>query len=166
MHAVYYAGSYTISNQPINLKPWSEDFDFSKEFPSEIPLWVKFPNLPMNCWGSKSLSRIASVLGTPVFADECTTKQTRISFARMLVEINVSRPLPDEITVIDPKGKYFQQHVIYDWKPYFCGVYQVVRHKCREKEKGDNQKDAQHKRNRNNKLLHKNGDTKVMCKQL
>ncbi|XP_019230577.1 PREDICTED: uncharacterized protein LOC109211493 [Nicotiana attenuata] len=149
MHAVYYNGPYTISNRPIILKPWTTDFDFSKEFPSEIPLWVKFPNLPMNCWGSKSLSRIASVLGTPVFADECTTKQSRISYARMLVEINVSRPLPNEITVIDPKGKYFQQQVTYDWKPNFCGVYQVVGHKCREKDVDDGQKEVQHRRKRN-----------------
>lgn len=140
---------YTISNRPIILKPWTADFDFSREFPTEIPLWVKFPNLPMNCQGSKSLSRIASVLGTPMFADECTTKQSRISYARMLIKINVNRPLPDEITVIDPKGKYFQQHVTYDWKPEFCGVCQVVGHKCREKDVGDDQKDVQHRRKRN-----------------
>ncbi|XP_019265997.1 PREDICTED: uncharacterized protein LOC109243506 [Nicotiana attenuata] len=153
MHIVYYAGPYTLSNRSIILKPWTTDFDFSKEFPTEIPLWVKFPNLPINCWGSKSLSRIASALGTPVFADECTTKQTRISFARMLVEINISRPLLDEITVVDPKGKYFQQTVTHDWKPEFCGVCQVVGHRCREKGKEDNQQDAQRKRKRSNKAI-------------
>ncbi|KAG5594739.1 hypothetical protein H5410_035971 [Solanum commersonii] len=75
----------------------TEDFDFDKEFPTKIPIWVKFPYLPMNCWGCDSLSRIASAIGIPMFADECTTKQTRISFARMLVEVDVTKPLPEEI---------------------------------------------------------------------
>ncbi|KAH0686275.1 hypothetical protein KY289_017033 [Solanum tuberosum] len=86
MQEVFYNGTYTINNKPIILKPWSIDFDLSKEFPMEIPLWVKFPNLPMTCWSKNSLSRIASAVGKPVYADECTAKQTRISFARMLIE--------------------------------------------------------------------------------
>nr|XP_033516922.1 uncharacterized protein LOC117281193 [Nicotiana tomentosiformis] len=109
MHDVFYVGPYTINNRPIILKPWTIELDFIKEFPTDIPLWVKFPNLPMSCLSSKSLSRISSVLGTPLYADECTTQQTRISYARMLLEENVSRTFPDEITVIDPKGRKFQQ---------------------------------------------------------
>ncbi|KAG5570618.1 hypothetical protein H5410_060384 [Solanum commersonii] len=60
--------------KPIILKPWSIDFDLSKEFPTKIPLWVKFPNLPMTCWSKDSLSRIASTVGKSVYADECTAK--------------------------------------------------------------------------------------------
>ncbi|XP_070034451.1 uncharacterized protein [Nicotiana tomentosiformis] len=128
--AIFYVGPYTINNRSIILKPWTPEFDFSKEFPTNIPLWVKFPNLTMSCWSSKSLSRISSVLGTPLYADECTTKQTRISYARMLIEVNVSRTLPEEITVIDPKGRKFQHHVTYDWKPMFCDKCQIVGHSC------------------------------------
>lgn len=71
------------------------NFDFNKEFPTTIPLWVKFPKLPMSCWGKGSLSRIASVIGVPIYADECTAKQTRISYARMLIEVNITQLLPD-----------------------------------------------------------------------
>ncbi|KAH0682372.1 hypothetical protein KY289_020124 [Solanum tuberosum] len=45
--------------------------------------------------------RIASAIGIPMFADECTTKQMRISFARMLVEVDVTKPLPDKINDMD-----------------------------------------------------------------
>ncbi|KAH0773896.1 hypothetical protein KY290_011033 [Solanum tuberosum] len=89
MQEFFYNGPYTINNKPIILKPWSIDFDLSNEFPTEISLWVKFPNLPMTCWSKDSLSRIASTVGKPVYANECTSKQTRISFARMLIEDNV-----------------------------------------------------------------------------
>ncbi|XP_019251250.1 PREDICTED: uncharacterized protein LOC109230181 [Nicotiana attenuata] len=127
---ILYAGPYSIANRPIILKPWTPDFDFTEEFPTDIPLWVKFPKLPMSCWGMRSLSRIASVLGKPIFADECTTKQTRVSYARMLIEINVTKELPSEIWVMEPNGKKFLQDVIYDWKPSFCEKCQTVGHKC------------------------------------
>lgn len=79
MDTILSTGPFSINNRPIVLKPWSANFDFSKEFLAEIPLRVKFPNLPLNCWRLGSLSRITSALGTPLLADECTTKQTRIS---------------------------------------------------------------------------------------
>ena len=53
------------------------------------------------------MSRIASAIGVPLFADECTTKQTRISYARMLIEVNVTKPIPQQITVMDPNGRTF-----------------------------------------------------------
>ncbi|XP_060182758.1 uncharacterized protein LOC132612661 [Lycium barbarum] len=98
----YYSGPYTINNRLIILKPWSMDFDFNAEFPTQIPLWVKFPHLPMSYWGKDSLSRVASLIGVPIYADECTTKQTRITYARMLVEVNITQTLPDEVIVLGP----------------------------------------------------------------
>ena len=112
MNEVLYSGPYTISNRPIILKQWNPEFDFGAEFLTEIPLWVNFPKLPLNCWGAGSLSRIASAIGVPIFADECTTKQTRISYARMLIEVNVTKPIPQNITVMDPNGRMFMQDVV------------------------------------------------------
>ncbi|XP_009624495.1 uncharacterized protein [Nicotiana tomentosiformis] len=117
---IFYVGPYIINNKPIILKPWTADFDFSVEFPTEILLWVKFPKLPMSCWGEVSLSRIASALGKPVFADECTTKRSRISYAGMLIKVNATKALPTKIAGMDPSGKVFQQSITYDWKPKFC----------------------------------------------
>ncbi|KAK6803885.1 hypothetical protein RDI58_001669 [Solanum bulbocastanum] len=74
----------------------------------------------MNCWGCDSLSRIASATRIPMFSDECTTKQTRIYFVRMLAEVDVTKPLPGEINVMDPTGKIIVQGGKYDWKPIFC----------------------------------------------
>nr|XP_016509258.1 PREDICTED: uncharacterized protein LOC107826745 [Nicotiana tabacum] len=130
MNEILFSGPYSIRNRPIILKPWTPAFDFSQEFMTEIPLWVKFPKLPMSCWGCGSLGRIASALGKPLFADECTTKQTRISYARMLIEVNVSKPLPDTIVVMEPNGKKFQQEVVFEWKPQFCTQCLTISHIC------------------------------------
>lgn len=112
------------------MKQWSSDFDFENEFLTEIPLWVPFPKLPLNCWGVGSLSRIASAIGVPLFADECTTKQTRISYAKMLIEVNVTKVIPQKITVMDPKGGTFLQQVELEWKPQYCDKCQQIGHQC------------------------------------
>ncbi|KAK6782209.1 hypothetical protein RDI58_020005 [Solanum bulbocastanum] len=113
-------GPYSINNRPIILKQWSPNFDFGSEFLTEIPLWVTFPKLLLNCWGIEFLSRIASAIGVPLFADECTTKQTRIAYARMLIEVNVTKKIPQQITVMDPSGETFTQQVILEWRPQYC----------------------------------------------
>ncbi|XP_019070681.2 uncharacterized protein [Solanum lycopersicum] len=132
MNEVLYLGPYTISNRPIILKQWSAEFEFGEEFLTEIPLWANFPKLPLNCWGDGSLSRIASAIGVPLFADECTTKQTRISYARMLVELNVTKPVPEKITVMDPNGRTFMQDVVMEWKPLYCDKCQRIGHQCQD----------------------------------
>lgn len=123
---ILYSGPYSINNRLIILKPWTADFNFNEEFPTEIPLWVNFPQLPMNCWGPKSLSMIASALGIPMRAYEYTAKQKRVSYAIILIEINVTTTLPDEITVMDPNGRTFQHAILYDWKQLFCEKCQVI----------------------------------------
>ncbi|XP_070018841.1 uncharacterized protein [Nicotiana sylvestris] len=65
----------------------------------------KFPNLPLNLWSNQALSKIGSGLGKPLYADACTTIVERISYARVLIEIDVTKPLPEKIKLYDPKGK-------------------------------------------------------------
>jgi len=85
---------------------------------------------PLNCWGEDSLSRIGSILGVPLYADECTTHQYRISFARLLIEMDVTKELPKEVQIEDVHGKVFKQQVMYDWTPPFCGKCKMVGHDC------------------------------------
>ncbi|XP_070039159.1 uncharacterized protein [Nicotiana tomentosiformis] len=72
---------YTINSKPIIIKAWTPIFNFYSKVLQTIPLWVKLPNLPLSCWERETLSRIGSGLGVPVYADECTTKVERISYA-------------------------------------------------------------------------------------
>ncbi|XP_019241257.1 PREDICTED: uncharacterized protein LOC109221251 [Nicotiana attenuata] len=131
---VLYGGPYTINNRPIILKKWSLDVEFDTAFLKEIPLWVSFPNLPMAYWGKESLSRLGSAIGVPLFADECTANQSRISFARMLIEVNITKPLPTGVTIQDPSGKMYKQVVRFEWQPEFCSDCQQLGHICKRNE--------------------------------
>lgn len=114
---VLYSGPYTIRSKPIIIKAWSPNFNFDTKVLQTIPIWVQLPNLPLNCWSMDSLSRIESDMGISIYVDECTTKIKRISYARFLVEMNITKPLPHSIKVMDPTWKIFEQHIEYDWVP-------------------------------------------------
>ncbi|KAK6773868.1 hypothetical protein RDI58_029107 [Solanum bulbocastanum] len=91
---VLYSEPHFLNNRPIIVKVWSPEFDFNKEVLQTIPIW-----------SMDSLSRINSGLGEALYADECTTKVDRISFARVLIEMDVARELPRKLKVEDPNGR-------------------------------------------------------------
>ncbi|KAK6782204.1 hypothetical protein RDI58_020000 [Solanum bulbocastanum] len=55
---------------------------------------------------------------------------SRISFARILVEVDVTRPLPKTIKIHDPKERAMEKQIWYDWKPVFCQKCLKVGHSC------------------------------------
>lgn len=94
---------------------------------------MKFPKLPMNCWGTNTLSKMASTIGNSLFVD--TTKQTRVSYARILIEVNVTKKLLTEVTIKDTSGRQFQQHIEFEWRPAFCAECLQIGHDCSKKKK-------------------------------
>ncbi|XP_049399751.1 uncharacterized protein LOC125863797 [Solanum stenotomum] len=117
---VLYLGPHLLNNRPIIVKVWNPKFDFNKEVLQTVPIWVKYPNLPLNCWSMDSLSRIRSGLGEPLHADKCTMKVDRIAYAQVLIEMDVARELPKKLKVEDPNGRMFEQVVQYEWVPEYC----------------------------------------------
>lgn len=115
-----YEGPYTIASRPVIVKEWSADFCFEKEVLKEIPLWIRLPNLPLTCWSPDSLSHIGSVLGRPICADECTSQQTHISYARLLIEVDITQPLVHKVQIEGGNGVMAKQQVLYEWVPMFC----------------------------------------------
>ncbi|WMV29743.1 hypothetical protein MTR67_023128 [Solanum verrucosum] len=128
------SGPHHLLRRPVIMKPWVPEFNFKDEILSTIPLWVKLPNLPLNCWNSVVLSKIGSSLGKPLYADECKTQTNRISFARILVEVDVTRPLAKVTKIQDPKGKIVEQKIWYEWKPIFFLKCLQVGQSCVDKE--------------------------------
>lgn len=128
-----------LNNRPIIVKMLSTDFDFNKEVLQTIPIWVKYPNLPLNCWEMELLSRISSALRVPLYADECITRVKRISYAQVLVEMDVARKLPQKIKMEDPNGRDFKR-VKYEWVSEYCSKCIQVRHKCHAKDKNKGKK--------------------------
>ncbi|XP_056698054.1 uncharacterized protein [Spinacia oleracea] len=127
------AGPHMFFGKPMIFKPWTASFNFQEELLRVVPVWVRLPNLPLSCWGGgggDSLSRIGSLLGDPLFADDCTSKQQRISFARILIEVDVTGDLPKSVQIQDPMGNIVKQVVEYEWLPPYCQNCKIVGHDC------------------------------------
>ncbi|XP_070014728.1 uncharacterized protein [Nicotiana sylvestris] len=130
MNQVLYTGPHTINNRPILMKAWTPDFNLHDEVLRTIPLWVKFPNLPLICWSMKALSKIGSALGNPVYADDYTTGTVRISYARMLIEMDITKPLPRRVKMQDPIGKTIEHEISYDWESTHCNKCLQIGYNC------------------------------------
>lgn len=92
-------GPWYMGNQLLLLKRWKRMMKLTKEYVSQIPVWVKLFNVPMEYWDFEGLSRIASKIGIPLFMDHLTSTGTRVSFARVCVEVNVESALPQNFLV-------------------------------------------------------------------
>ncbi|OIT39355.1 hypothetical protein A4A49_14207 [Nicotiana attenuata] len=99
---------------------WEPYFDISKETNRIVPTWVILPGLPIQYWTTENLGRIASYLGKPVCTDKLTAQGDRISYARILVDIDISQPLPEHVLIEDEKGGFKEQRLEYEWKPSYC----------------------------------------------
>ena len=77
---------------PLMLKIMSACFEFADNFGSVL-VWINLPGLPIECWHPNALGKIASKVGKPIVMDKMTASLERVSFARVLVEIDASKEL-------------------------------------------------------------------------
>jgi hypothetical protein len=109
----------------------TEYFDYSCSVMTHVPVWVKLPNLPLKCWTPRCLSKLASVLGKPIQCDKLTSTKERLSYARVLVEVDLLEDLRSSIDVVLPNGNPLCQKVIYKTLPKFCKSCKVFGHSIR-----------------------------------
>lgn len=128
-NSVLRGGPYIMGGKPILLKKWSSAFNLHDEL-RIAPVWVRFPGLPVIYWGANTLSRLASILGVPLMADDFTSRQARVSYARVLIEVDITKPLPSMIKFRNEIGQVVEQRITCDWVPYFCSKCQMVGHDC------------------------------------
>lgn len=97
--------------RPMILKEWVPDFKLNKEPLRFVPLWVSFPKLPLQCWTEENLGRLASYLGRPICTDKLTAKGDRISYARILIKMDITQPLPDKVTIESSDDNIWNQDI-------------------------------------------------------
>ena len=121
-------GPYLVFGCPLMLRAMPEYFDFSTSEMLTIPVWDKFPNLPIKCWSPKCLLKIASIIGKALQSDMLTSSMSRLSYARVLVEVNLLSDLPYPVDITLPNGNVLHQHVVYGTLPRFCKHCRVLGH--------------------------------------
>ncbi|GKC31070.1 putative reverse transcriptase domain-containing protein, partial [Tanacetum coccineum] len=104
------------------------DANLLKEDMGNVPIWVKFHNVPITAFSKDGLSAIETKLGTLLMIDSftsvmCTESRGRLSFVRPMIELRADVELKDTIMVDVQKlvGEGFSKCTIrvkYEWKPH------------------------------------------------
>ena len=92
-------GPYFAYGSNLMLKILPPCFRFGSEEMTTVPTWIQLPDLPFDCWTERALSKIVSKVGIPITTDKLTRTCDRISFARVLVEVDVSKDLVTSVQV-------------------------------------------------------------------
>ncbi|KAL0913028.1 hypothetical protein M5K25_016458 [Dendrobium thyrsiflorum] len=84
-----------------------------------VPILLKIHDLPLACWNFEGISRNASKIGIPFAVDALTVQKTRLTFARVCVQISSSTIYPDQIP-ISMVGEVFNLRIQYEWRLSPC----------------------------------------------
>ncbi|KAL0289462.1 UNVERIFIED_CONTAM: hypothetical protein Sradi_7073900 [Sesamum radiatum] len=115
-------GPYFVYGRPLLLKNMPGCFEFKEDDISLTSIWATLPSLPLECWHPNALGKIGSRLGTPIAIDSLTMKMERVSYARILVEVDASKKLVNHVEFILPNGVVRKQSIVYEFTPKFCST--------------------------------------------
>ncbi|KAI0492374.1 hypothetical protein KFK09_026645 [Dendrobium nobile] len=116
---VWTRGVWFILGKPFVLQKWHPKFVPKRKDFATMPIWVKIHDLPLACWNSEGISRIASKIGVPVAADSLTELKTRLTFARICVLVDCMDTYP-EVIQVSLDGEVVSLRVQYEWRPFPC----------------------------------------------
>lgn len=113
-------GPYMANGSPLYLKPLPSGFLFQQDELQRLPVWMQFLNLPLECWTTRALSKLTSKIGRPLYMDQMTRQRKRISFARVLVETDITKAPPTSIPVTLPSGIEVDLNLHFESNFKFC----------------------------------------------
>lgn len=115
---------------PLFLREWTPDYMMKDDMIRVMHIRLIFLRLPLHLWGQRSLSKIASAIGKPVSTNECTAKKLRVSYIRILIEIDVTQKSEDVVIINEVDGRKIVHEVRYERLPTFCAKCQKIGHTC------------------------------------
>ena len=121
-------GPWYLAGRPLILRIWKPDMDTHNDQLTSLPIWVKFFNLPLEYWTSTSLGYIASVVGCPLHLDNPTKNHSRLSFARICIEVDVDCEFHKSALLDLGNGKYSTIRIKYPWVPHTCSHCKIFGH--------------------------------------
>ncbi|CAN1128862.1 hypothetical protein LINPERHAP2_LOCUS4897 [Linum perenne] len=87
-----FGGPWKIYDYYIAVSHWSPSFN-EEEPVKSILTWVRLPKLPIQYFNSLAVHRIGNYIGKTVKLDLATSEGARCRYARICVEVDVTKPL-------------------------------------------------------------------------
>ncbi|KAK0582625.1 hypothetical protein LWI29_027805 [Acer saccharum] len=92
-------GSLHLKPGILRLQPWTQNFNPNTQRTTNAQIWARFYDLPWEFWHPQILSDMARGVGIPLKFDRATLEGDYGHFARMLIDVDLSKPLPDSIMI-------------------------------------------------------------------
>uniref|UniRef100_A0A2C9W6H0 CCHC-type domain-containing protein n=1 Tax=Manihot esculenta TaxID=3983 RepID=A0A2C9W6H0_MANES len=86
-------GPWVIADHYLTISRWCSEFDPFQATFEKLTVWIRFPCLPIEYYDENFLMRVGAKVGKPIRVDTRTSLVSRGRFARMCVEVDLSKPL-------------------------------------------------------------------------
>lgn len=130
-----FEGPWMILDHYLIVKSWTPNFNPHADATEKVLVWVRFPCLPIEYFDVDFLWKVGSKIGTPIKVDEATGMVSRGKFARLCVEVDITKPLLSRFKLHGQvrRTEYEGIHLVC----FECGVYGHKKETCnvREREK-------------------------------
>ncbi|KAI9125955.1 hypothetical protein K1719_003373 [Acacia pycnantha] len=92
-------GPWVIADAYLNVARWKPDFNPKVATIESVVAWVRFPDLPAPLFDKKFLLNLGNSIGRAIRLDVHTAQRARGKFARMCVELDLTKPLIPKFNV-------------------------------------------------------------------
>ena len=76
------------------LQKWTSNLDLNNDFLTQAPVWIRFPELPLEYWHEDVLVGIANSFGELLSIDLVTGAKKRLTYARICVGVVKGQDMP------------------------------------------------------------------------
>ncbi|XP_065853574.1 uncharacterized protein [Euphorbia lathyris] len=121
-------GPWMVQGHYLTVRTWSPTFVPSEATVVSTLVWARFPKLPLQYYDEDCLMLIGNSFGKAIRVDRNTAGKARGKFARVGVEIDLSKPLTAQFRL---NGSVY--HIEYEWLYVACtncGRYGHTREEC------------------------------------
>ncbi|GAU17846.1 hypothetical protein TSUD_329720 [Trifolium subterraneum] len=98
-------GPWLIYDNYLVVREWSPNFHPAGEVIKHVAVWVRFSGLPIEYYDTKMLHFIGNRIGRTVKVDRTTQSQARGKYARLCVEVDLTKPL---LAMFQIKDRYYK----------------------------------------------------------
>lgn len=107
-------GLWKIGENYLHVQRWKPNFRPDKKEISSMPVWVRFPILPVEYYKEGWLRRAGNSIGKTIKVDIATLLASRGKFARVCVEVDLRKPLMSGYTL---RGEF--------WRLQYEGLHEI-----------------------------------------
>ncbi|XP_031111999.1 uncharacterized protein LOC116015971 [Ipomoea triloba] len=94
-----YGGPWMVLDQYLIVKEWIPNFDPFTDKTERMIVWIRFTCLPAEYFDHKFFMRVGEKIGRPINIDMATSLVSKASFARVCVEVDITKPLLAKFTL-------------------------------------------------------------------